>query len=111
MGGMDQPSFDDALDWIAAREGESVYLEVGIADPTLPDSSFYPVAQHATLGKVRLGEDVGHDGRGLAVLPFSGGERNRMYLDSERVTGIIVNHAGLKITFHDSIYVAMSGGA
>jgi len=106
----DSPSFDDALDWIAAREGQSVYVEVGIGDPTLTDAAFFPIALHVTLGKVALGEDTGHDARGLAVLPFSGGECNRLFLDPARATAITLNHAGLRITFHDSIYVGMSGG-
>ena len=98
------------MDWLAEREGWEVYVEVGVADPTKDNYDYFPVAMHVTLGKVGLGEDEGHQ-CGLAWLPFSGGERNRFFLDPARVTNIIINHAGLKITFHDSIYVGMSGGS
>ncbi len=103
------PTFDDVMDWLTEREGQEVYVEVGVEDPTLDNNDYFPVAMHVTLGKVGLGEDAGHQ-RGLAWLPFSGGDRNRIYFDPARVTDITINHAGLKLTFHDSIYVAMSGG-
>jgi len=38
------------------------------------------------------------------------GDRNRFFLDPARVTGVSISHAGLKMTFHDRIYVGMSGG-
>ncbi len=104
---MPAQSFDDALDWLASREGKQVYVEIGMRDPTLPDADFAPLAMHVTLGKFGLGEDTGHD-RGLAWLPFSGGDRNRFYLDPARVTYIQI-HGALKITFHDALYVAFSG--
>lgn len=102
-----EPTFDDALDWIAAREGDSVYIEVGIEDPTLADASFYPIALHATLQKVQLGEDTGHGGRGLAYLPFSEDGNNRLYLDPARITEVKI-HGALKMVFHDTIYVGIS---
>lgn len=106
---MAEAAFDEALDWLAARAGKEVYVEVGIRDPTLKDADFYPLAMHVTLGKVGLGEDTGHE-RGLAWLPFSGGDRNRFYLDPARVTHVQIHGPGLRITFHDSIYIGFSGG-
>lgn len=72
---MAEATFDDALDWLAKRAGQSVCIEVGIRDPSLADASFFPLAMHATLGPIQLGEDRGHGGRGLAWLPFSGTDR------------------------------------
>jgi hypothetical protein len=104
------PTLDDVLDWLNSREGESAYVEIGIKDPTLDDHDFYPLTMHVTLGKFDLGSDEGHD-RGLVYLPFGGGDRNRIYLDPARATKIVVRDDAIKITFHDSIYVAMSGAA
>ena len=41
-------TFDDAMDWLAEREGKEVYVEVGIADPTLNNDDFFPVAMHCS---------------------------------------------------------------
>lgn len=106
---MSETTFDDARDWLAAREGKSVYVEIGMDDPTKDDYSYFPLAMHVTLGKVGLGEDQGHE-RGLAWLPFSGGDRNRFFLDPARVTNIKIHGPALKLWFHDSIYVGFSGG-
>lgn len=86
-------------------------MEVGIDDPTLEDAVFYPVAQHIEPLRIKLGEDTGHDNRGLAVVPFRGvSGRDRLYIDRERITKIILNHAGLRIYFHESIFIAFAGG-
>jgi hypothetical protein len=47
-------SFSDALDWIAMREGDRVYIEIGVTDPTLDDADFYPIKLHATLGTLQV---------------------------------------------------------
>ena len=100
--------FDALVDWLAEREGKSVYIEAGINDPTLPDAHFYPVAVHATLDKLRIGDDIGHH-RGLVVVPLRGGESDRLFIDRERVSQIEGDDSALRVWFHDSMYLAFSG--
>lgn len=108
---MENPTFSDVVDWLAEREGRSVYIEVGMRDPTLDNADFFPLAMHATLEAPKIGEDTGHDGRGLIYVKLRDGERNRLYIDQARVTKIIVRPGALKLTFHDAMYLAITGSS
>ncbi len=103
-------TFDDVLDWLGQRVGSSVYLEVGVHDPTIVDRdySYFPVALHVVIGRWSLGEHD-YDGHGIVYLPVEGHERSRLFLDPERVTKLTVRTDVVKIEFLDSIYVSMSG--
>jgi hypothetical protein len=108
---MSNPDFDAALDWIQSRLGKQIYFEAGIDDPTRDHNFFHPVSLHVTPTELLLGEDVDHEARGIAVVTLDGPSgRDRLYLDPVRVTNIVLNHAGLRITFHDSITLGFSGG-
>lgn len=108
---MSDSDFDAALDWIEERLGRQIYLEAGVDDPTKDHNFFHPVSLHITPTEVRLGEDLDHELRGIAVVTLEGPSgRDRLYLDPARVTSINLNHAGLQITFHDSIGLNFSGG-
>jgi hypothetical protein len=107
---MPEPTFSDVVDWLSEREGSSVYIEVGITDPTLDDADFYPLAIHGTLEAPRIGEDTGHEGRGIAYVKLKEGDRNRLYIDQARLTEIVLRPGTLRLTFHDSIYLGISSG-
>jgi hypothetical protein len=102
---VDDPRFSDVVDWIAEREGKSVYIEVGMNDPTLENAKFYPIAIHATLEAPNIGEDTGHGGRGLVYVKLKDGERNRLYIDQARVTDITIQPDALRVIFHDALYL------
>jgi hypothetical protein len=77
-------SFDEFLEWVSAREGKSVYLEVGTSDPDseLPADAF-PVAMHVTLGPIEPAHDTDQD-RMTAMIRLAGGDRDRLYFDPKR---------------------------
>lgn len=105
-------TFAMVVDWLADREGRSVYVEVGMRDPTLDSSDFFPIAQHLTLGKAQIGEDAGHE-RGIVYLPFDVNREdpNRLYIDQARITTIQWSAHGGKLYFHDGpMYLGITGG-
>jgi hypothetical protein len=106
----DEPTFTDVIDWLADRQGRSVYVEVGMPDPTMDSNDAIVLAVHVELDSVRDGVDVSHE-RGIVYLPLAGidSDRNRIYIDRARVTEIQVNPGALRVFFHDSFYVAFSG--
>lgn len=102
-------TFSAALDWVGDRLGRSLYLEVGIKDPSLADASFFPVKQHVVLREIKIGEDIGHEGRVIASIPF-GGNNDRLFIDEARITNVEIDSlAGMRITFHNSIYIGLTG--
>lgn len=106
---MTEPTYRDVIDWLSDREGEQVYMEVGQPDPTKDSTDIIVVAQHVSLGKTQIGENLDHEGRGIAYVPFEGQDRNRFYIDPEHITAIRGGaHLGIKVVFHDGMYVAFS---
>jgi hypothetical protein len=53
---------------------------------------------------LRMGEDIGHGGRGLVVVPFEGEtDRNRLYIDRERVTEVKEHLGAVRVWFHGAL--------
>jgi len=57
------------IDWLAEREGESAFIEVGLSDAAPEGSDFCLLALHVRLGKVQIVDDDGHE-RGMVSLPL-----------------------------------------
>jgi len=108
---MPDATYDDAPEWLSQRAGRKVYIEVGMTDPDLADAQFFPVKFHTTLGFVEIGEDMGHESRGVASYPLGGDPTNRLRLDQARVTRVQVDRMGMRMWFHNSIYVAVAATA
>jgi hypothetical protein len=108
---MSEPTYDDALEWLSQRAGREVYIEIGMADPQLPEAQFFPVKFHTTLGSVEIGEDMGHAGRGVASYRLGQDPMNRLRLDQARVTRVQVHGSAMRVWFHISLYVGVSVSA
>ena len=100
--------FNELVDWLAEREGTEVAVEAGIRDPTVPGGRLHPVNLHATLGKLRPGDDVDHL-RGLTVVPLGSGDRDRLFIDPRRITSIQGDDSAVSVWFHDSMYLSFVG--
>jgi hypothetical protein len=107
----DELTFTDVVDWLADRQGRGVYVEVGMRDPTMDHNDAIVLAAHVQLGNIGDGIDVSHE-RGIVYLPLAGidSDRNRVYLDRQRITEIQIDGPALRLFFHDSFYIAFSGG-
>jgi Sigma-70 region 2/Sigma-70 factor, region 1.2 len=66
-------TFSDVIDWLAEREGAGAYIEAGMSDSMLEGSDFCMLALRVRLGKLELGEDLGHE-RGIVSVPLEGFE-------------------------------------
>src|SRR5262245_48139918 len=109
----DETTFSEVVDWLAKREGRSVYIEMGMRDPALDQPGYlHLLAIHTTLGKVGMGEDDGHGGRGTTVVPLGDGESNRVYLDLARISRLELDRmpGSLRVWLHDdALYVGFLG--
>ena len=105
---MSEATFDDLLQWLQEREGESVYLEVGTDAPDAEHlADAFPVAMHVTIEGIQPATNLDLPDRMAVVVKLGGGERNRLYLEPERITKIVI-HGAAKIWYLGKFYVALS---
>lgn len=103
-------TYAEVIDWLSDHEGETVFMEVGLRDPTKDATDIIVVMAHdVTLGKAQIGENLDHEGRGITYLPFAGHERNRIFIDPAHVSTMRGGGPGIKVWFHDSTYVGFVG--
>lgn len=106
---MAEMSFDDAIEWLSGKEGESVYVEVGTKDPTVEiDAVTAPVAMHVTLGGVESASETDKD-RLMVLIRLPELQRSRFYLDPAAVTRVEGAPGTFRLWFHDAFYVGFSG--
>ncbi len=106
---MDDDSLSELREWIDARRGKQVYLEVGFDDPDLADTVFAPVCQHVTLGARDRGTNTDHDRPLDYVLLGPPDQRSRLYFDPAHITGVNVHGGAVRVYFRDAMYVGLSG--
>lgn len=105
---MGDATFNDLFDWLADREGERVYVEVGTTDPESEHSAdAYLLALHAQLGRIEDATDMDR-GRDVVLVRLLGGERDRLYFDPKRITRVQLHGGAAKVWFHDAFYVGLS---
>lgn len=105
---MAEATFDQLLEWLQDHDGQSVYLEVGTeaADTEHPADAF-PVAMHVTIEGIQPATNVDLPERMAVMVRLGGGDRNRLYLEQERITRILI-HGGVKIWYLGRFYVGLS---
>lgn len=107
--GVADVTFNDLFDWLADREGERVYVEVGTTDPeSKQPADAYLLALHTQLGRIETATDMDR-GRDVVLVRLFGGERDRLYFDPQRITRVEIHGGAAKVWFHDAFYVALSG--
>lgn len=109
---MSKHEYSDVINWLADREGVTVYMEFGGPNPELnPETDQrYPLAIHTKLGKIDIGVNADHDNRGIVYLRLPElGDRSRIYIDKEWVSRVEIDGTVLRVWFtDDSYYLAFS---
>lgn len=105
---MGEATFDELLQWIQDREGRSVYLEVGTDAPDNEyATSALPLAMHVTVEGIQPATNLEVPDRMAVMVKLGHGNRNRLYLEPERITKILI-HGGVKIWYLGKFYVGLS---
>lgn len=107
---MAEMSFDDAVEWLSKKEGQSVYVEIGTKDPTVEiDAVTAPLAMHVTLGGIESASETDKD-RLMVLIRLPEINRSRFYLDPATVTKVEGGPGSpFRLWFHDAFYVGFSG--
>jgi hypothetical protein len=106
---MADASFEEAFDWLAARAGQNVWIEVGRKDPLIENADFVVLALHTTLQEVRMVNDPERES-GVLRIPIGDDPRSGIDIDPTRFQrGQIIPQGALKVWQHD-IYVGVSAG-
>ena len=78
---MADATFQDAFDWLADRQGQTVVVKVDADDPTTSEvSDFVVLRLHTTLGHVRTTVDR-QTARGVLRIPIAEADRSRIEID------------------------------
>ena len=105
---MADASFSDALNWLANRQDQRAYIEIGQADPHADNAADAPLARfHATLGRIEAPDDVMH-ARGVAWIPFGaehGGDG--LHLDAARFVGAKIHPSGALKIWQRGVYIGV----
>jgi hypothetical protein len=105
---MPEAAFKDVFDWLADRNGERVYIEVGRPDPQAEEQAdFAVIGLHTTLGKVQTVEDKTHGRRALRVLVADDGQGG-IEIDEARVERATIHGSAVKV-WQEGIYIAVVG--
>lgn len=107
---MAEMSFDDAIEWLSGKDGESVYVEIGTKDPTVEiDTVTVPLAMHVTLGAIESASETDKD-RLMVMIGLPELQRSRFYLDPAAITKVEGGPGSpFRLWFHDAFYVGFSG--
>jgi hypothetical protein len=93
---------------VAAGPRRPVRIPVG---PSAPDveqpADAFAVAMHVTITGIQPATNLDLPDRMAVMLQLGGGERNRLYLERERITKIVI-HGGLTIWFPGRFYIGLS---
>jgi hypothetical protein len=91
-------TFDEVVEWLKARQGATVLLELGAFEPEHDRyNAPYLTLHEVTLGLVLLGEEA-HAGRPAAVVNLHDvGKWSRLVLDPSQFEGAKENHGALKV--------------
>jgi hypothetical protein len=92
---MAESTFDELLEWLQKHDGRSVYLEIGTdaTDTTQPADAF-PVAMHLTLNGIQSATNLDRPDRMAVMVRLDGDDRNRLYLEPDRITKILIHGGG-----------------
>ena len=102
-------SFDEAIEWLSSKEGESVAVEIGAKDPTADiDAMTVPLVMHVTLGGVESASETSKD-RLMVLIRLPGMNRSRFYLDPATVTKVEGAPRAFRLWFHDAFYLGFAG--
>jgi hypothetical protein len=105
---MAEMTFDQAVEWLSSKEGESVAAEVGSNDPTTDiDAMTIPLVIHVTLGGVESASETTKD-RLMVLIQLPDMTRSRFYLDPAAITKVHGVPGTLRLWFHDAFYVGFS---
>lgn len=106
---MPDMSFDEAVEWLSAKAGESVAVEIGSKDPTTDiDAMNIPLVMHVTLGGIESASETDKD-RLMVLIRLPELQRSRFYLNPATVTKVEGVPGTFRLWFHDAFYVGFSG--
>jgi hypothetical protein len=101
-------TFDELLQWLQNHDGQSVNMEIGADDPHAGQPvNAVSVAMHVAIEGIQSATNLDLPGRMAVVVQLGGGERNRLYLEQERILKILI-HDGVKIWFVSGFYIGLS---
>lgn len=99
---MAEMSFDDAIEWLSGKAGESVYVEIGTKDPTVEiDAVTAPLAMHVTLAGIESASETSKD-RLMVLIRLPELTESRFYLDPASVTKVEGVPGTFRLWFHDA---------
>lgn len=102
-------TFDEAVEWLSSKEGESVAIEIGTEDPTADiEAMTIPLVMHVTLGGVESASETDKN-RLMVLIRIRDKTRSRFYLDPVTVTKIDGSPGTFRLWFHDRFYLGFSG--
>jgi hypothetical protein len=106
---MADATLEEAFDWLAARAGQNVWIEVGRKDPRNENADFVVLGLHTTLQEVRMVNDP-ERGTGVLRVPIGDNPRSGIDIDPVCFQRAQIHLGALKVWQHD-IYVGVSGAA
>lgn len=107
---MPDMTFDEAIEWLSSKEGESVAVEIGTKDPTIEiDAVTVPLVMHVTLGGIESASETDKDRLMVLIHLPEVGERSRLYLDPAAVTKIEGAPGTFRLWLHNAFYIGFSG--
>src|SRR4051812_12018040 len=104
--------FDELLQWLQDRDGESVYLELGTQAPDTEHGADAPgLALHVMLEGIHPATNEDLPDQMAVMVKLGSGERNRLYLEPSRITEIRIASDTAKVVVLGSFYVGFAGSA
>lgn len=103
---MAEVTFEDVFDWLAARKGERVWVEVGCKDPRSEQADFGVLRVDTTLGAIFMVEDR-ERGTGVLRVPIGENEDGGFEVDPACFESAKIHLGLLKVWQHTS-YITVS---